>query len=89
VEEYGEESAEAIIEMMYEHYENISVIDTDSYDIEGVMEYAKKAGELLDLQTKKVDGSTEILKQLLMGQWEENFIVKKPGNSVTMEDFEI
>lgn len=89
VEEYGEDSAEAILEMMYEHYETISVIDTQSYDTAPVIAYAEKAGELLDLEAQTVEGSTEVLKQLLTGQWEENFIVKKPGEAVGIKDFEI
>lgn len=87
IEEYGEESADAIVEMMYEHYEKLSVIDTESYDIAPVMEYARKAAELLDLKTQTVAGSTEMLKQLLAGQWGENFIVKKPGEAVKIGDF--
>lgn len=89
IEEYGEESADAILEMMYEHYEKLSVIDTESYDIAPVMEYAGKAAALLDLETQTVAGSTEMLKQLLTGQWGENFIVKKPGEAVKIGDFEI
>ena len=88
VEEYGEESADAIMEMMYEHYKKITLIDTKSYDIAPVMEYAKKAAELLELETEVTEGSTDILKQLLMGQWEENFIVREPGESVKASLFD-
>ena len=88
VEEYGEESADAIMEMMYEHYEKITLIDTNSYDMEPVMEYARKAAELLDLEAETTEGSTDILKQLLTGQWDENFIVREPGEAVKASAFE-
>lgn len=88
VEEYGEESAEAILEMMYEHYEKITLIDTKCYDMAPVLEYAEKAGQLLELTTETTEGSVEILKQLLTGQWEENFIVLEPGRPVKAADFE-
>lgn len=82
IEDYGEEGAEAIMEMMYEHYETISVIDTKSEDLTPTLEYAQKAAKLLDLSTEIVEGSTLILEQLLSGQWDENFIVLKPGQTL-------
>ena len=88
VEEYGEESAEAILEMMYEHYEKITVIDTACYDTATVLAYARKAANMLDLTPETTEGSTEILRQLLTGRWEENFIVLKPGQPVKAADFE-
>ena len=88
VEEYGEETAEEILEMMYEHYESISVIDTKSYDLTPVRDYAKKAGDLLGLSSHTVEGSTELLRQLLLGQWDENFLILEPGQSVKAMDFE-
>lgn len=88
IEDYGQESAEAILEMMYEHYEKIAVIDTGSYDIASTLEYARKAAGLLDLSTETVEGSNRIIKQLLSGQWDENFIIQKPGQPVRAASFE-
>ena len=88
VEDFGRESADGILEMMYEHYEKISVLDTESYDIDVVTEYAKKAAELLGLSVDTKKGSTYILKQLLSGQWEEHFIVQRPGEAVKQCQFE-
>ena len=89
VEDYGEESAEVILEMMYEHYEKISVIDTGCYDMAPVLEYAQKAAGLLDLSTQTVKGSTEMLKKLLTSQEDVNIIRKKPGQPVIASDFEL
>lgn len=87
VEDYGEESAEGIIEMMYEHYKTITVIDTDSYEKAPVMEYANQAARLLGLSSQMTEGSTKVLRDLLLGNWEEHFIVQKPGCSVTQTLF--
>lgn len=88
IEDYGEESAEAIMEMMYEHYETISVIDTKSEDLAPTLEYAQKAAKLLDLSTEIVEGSTLILEQLISGQWDENFIILKPGQTLDSSRWE-
>ncbi|MCI8281458.1 MAG: DUF1638 domain-containing protein [Lachnospiraceae bacterium] len=87
VEDYGEESAEGIIEMMYQHYKTITVIDTDSYEKAPVMEYANQAARLLGLSSQMTEGSTKVLRDLLLGNWEEHFIVQKPGCSVTQTLF--
>lgn len=89
VKEYGEESAEAILEMMYEHYKTISVIDTGCCELSLVLEYAQKAAKLLELSTRTVKGSVWTLRQLLSGCRGENLIVKNPGEPVKQSDFEM
>lgn len=89
VEVYGEETAQEILEMMYEHYERIAVIDTGSYGLKPVQEYAKRAGELLKLEPVTVAGSTAILEKLLTGQWDEDFIVQKPGRPLSAAQWEL
>lgn len=88
IEEYGQEDADAIIEMMYEHYKTIAVIDTGCEDLTVTMNYAEKAAELLGLTTEVVEGSTRILRQLLTGEWDENFIVLKPGEALAASCWE-
>lgn len=88
MEMYGEESAQEILEMMYEHYERIAVIDTGCYDLGPVQAYARQAGELLSLEPVTVEGSVEILKKLLKGDWDENFIVQKPGQPLASSQWE-
>ena len=73
--------------MMYEHYKTITVIDTDSYEKAPVMEYANQAARLLGLSSQMTEGSTKVLRDLLLGNWEEHFIVQKPGCSVTQTLF--
>jgi len=89
MEDYDEETAADLMDMMYGHYEKIALIDTGSYDPAPVAEYARKAAQLLNLSTETVDGSTEILKQLLTGQRNENFIVLNPGKPVDGSSFNV
>lgn len=83
VRDYGEESAKMISEIMYGSYKKITVIDTKCYDTEPVLAYAKKAAALLGLSAGTIEGSTGIIKQLLTGEWGENFIVLEPGQLLT------
>ena len=83
---YDDETREAVMEMMYEHYNSITLIDTGCYEMEPVQNYAKEVCELLDFSIEKEPGSIQILRELITGQWmndPDNFIVKKPGESVS------
>lgn len=88
VEEYGEETADYLMETMYANYKTLAVLDTKSEDLTATLEYVERAARLLNLSTKIVDGSTRILKQLLTGQWDENFIVQSPGQPLDIREWE-
>ena len=80
------------MEMMYEHYTSVTLIDTGCYAMEPVKAYAEQVCELLDFSIEKEPGTTHILKELLTGQWvddPDNFIIKKPGEYISDMDFEV
>ncbi|MFP3155623.1 DUF1638 domain-containing protein [Lachnospiraceae bacterium ZAX-1] len=79
IEKYGYETAKIVIEMMYENYKEIRLINTGCYDIKPVEEYVKKAAELTNLSTSYTEGSSIILKQLILEQWDNNFIIQEAG----------
>lgn len=87
-ETYGQEAAEEILETMYGNYERITVIDTGCYELTATQKYAQEAAERLNLSTETVTGSTRILEQLLEGQWDENFIVQRPGEMLSARKWE-
>lgn len=80
---YGEDFGKEIIQKYYGGYHTIDVIDTDSYPVEQVMQHAQKIGKLLNQKVEKIPGSTAILEKLLLGNWDDDFIVKMPGEKVT------
>lgn len=88
-EEYDEETRDDIFEMMYAHYDSVSVIDTGCYPLEHVTAYADKVCELLDFERKTTPGYLYILEKLLTGNLDENFILVEPGNTLEDTDFEL
>lgn len=87
VNDYDEETAQDILEMMYGHYERLVIIDTDSYDLKETQEYAEEAAKLLDFRIEQTSGSTKILEQLVMREWDENFIIQEPGQPLTVNQW--
>lgn len=78
LQKYGENMGREILGKLYENYDEINVIDTGAYSLENVEEHAKKCGSLLNKNVKTIPGSTIILKKLLTGNWDEDFIVLNP-----------
>ena len=88
VEEYGEDVALSIMEMMYEHYETIGLIDAGAAPIDELYEATGEIAGLLDLKRKVYPGTTKYIEELLTGPWpEDRFIVKQPGESIEEADF--
>ncbi|MBR2540278.1 MAG: DUF1638 domain-containing protein [Mogibacterium sp.] len=87
-ERYGERRGLKAMKLMFDSYTKVTVIDTGCYELAPVQEYAEKCADLLELEKCTVKGSNEILRKLIAGEWDEDIIVKKPGEPVRDEDFE-
>ena len=88
VEKYGEDTALAIMEMMYEHYETLGLIDTGAAPIDRLQKETKEMADLLGLKRKVYKGTISYIEELLTGPWpEDRFIIKAPGEAIAEEDF--
>ena len=88
VEKYGEDTALSIMEMMYEHYETLGLIDTGAAPIDRLVEETKEIADLLDLKRKVYPGTVKYIEELLTGPWpSERFIIKEPGEAIEEQDF--
>ena len=84
---FGLESGREILEIMYDGYTDIDVIDTGAYPVDTVVKHAKKAADLLNFKVNKIPGSTAILEKLVTGNWDDDFIVLEPGEKVELSHF--
>ncbi len=89
-EKYDEDEADELWEMMYGNYDRIGVLDTHCYDLAPVVAEAQRSAELLGFQCCVYDASNAFLRELLSGPWpEERFIVKDPGEIISLQDLQI
>ena len=89
-EQYDEDEAEELFEMMFGHYGRIAVLDTHCYDLAPVVAKTKAAAEYLGYDHQVYEGYIDYLTELLAGQWtEERFIVKEPGEIISGQDLRI
>ena len=47
--------------------------------------YAKKVGRLFGFKFEEITGSNHLLKKMIKEMWDEDFIVNKPGEKITLE----
>lgn len=90
VERYGKERAQRVLKMMLEHYRRLVLIDTGAYPLDDAcLAKSYEIAEMMGLKHQVVKGSIGMLKQLLTGPWDENFIVLEPGEKLSMDYFRI
>ena len=85
VMKYGKDKAIKVMKMMLNNYHRLMVIDTQAYQSEGVLTKTKGFADVLGLSHEKIEGSLRFLKKLLLGPWDEEFIILPPGEEVTLE----
>ncbi len=85
---YGERKGKKLMKLMLDSYTDVTVIDTGCYELEPVIEYADECIRQLGLTKSIVPGSNEVTRKLITGDWDEDIIVKTPGQAVCEEDFE-
>lgn len=90
-EDYDEDEAEYLFEMMFGHYGRIGVLDTHCYDLSPVVESSRAVAEALGFDHQVYDASNGFLVDLLSGGPfdERRFIVKAPGETITLKDLRI
>lgn len=86
VTRYGEQRALRVMRTMLGNYKRLMVIDTGAYStaslIPRTLEFSKKH----DKRHEVVIGSLKLLHKLLLGPWDEEFIILEPGQEITLDD---
>lgn len=87
-EKYGDKKAIKMYRMMMDNYEYIRIINTKAFDVEDIMDKIRSLCEDLNLSYEIVDGDLSIMEKALLGVFDEEFIVKGPGQKINSKDFE-
>jgi hypothetical protein len=87
VAKYGEAKAVWMIKLTLENYTRLGFINTGQYDIERYRLYAHRVAEQFDLRYEEIEGSPALVKKMIFGPWDDEFVVIPPGQAVRYEDF--
>lgn len=87
VETYGQERADRIMGQMLKNYKRLVYIDTGTEHQEKYQSYARSVAEKFDLHFEIVPGKQSLIKKMLIGPWDDAFVVIEPGQVVKYIDF--
>ena len=85
----GKRAAEIVKKRMLREYKRLAYIDMGHDDQERYREFAQRAAEELGLYYEEINGTTELIKQMLKGPWDDKFIVAPPGHVISFNDFKM
>ena len=73
-----------IFNSMFAHYKYLALVDTGAYDAQAAEIEARRIGEKLGLEYRKMYGTLDHLRQLLRGEWTTDRFVIIPSNTEVM-----
>jgi hypothetical protein len=87
VERYGQERAERMIKLTLKNYTRLALINTDHYEQERYREYARRMARQFGLHYEEIPGSTALIKKMIYGPWDDDFVIAHPGDTISYADF--
>ena len=87
VERFGKERAERLYKTMMANYKRLALINTGQYEIEKYREYAQRTADRFGLRYEEIEGSDALVKKMLFGPWDGEFVLLEPGETFTLQQF--
>jgi hypothetical protein len=87
VDKFGEAKADRMTHLMLKNYTRLAFINTGQYEIERYREYARTTAEKFNLRFEELDGSPALVKKLVFGPWDDEFLVVESGRTIQYSDF--
>jgi hypothetical protein len=87
IQKYGQENADYLMEVMgawQQHYQRAAYIDMGIGDGFQVEQQAQQESVRRGWTFEKIAGDISLIKKLLEGEWESDYLVVHPGQSVVM-----
>lgn len=86
-EKYGEAKARRMMQLLLKNYKRLAFINTGQYQIKKYQAYSKRKAADFGLRYEEIDGSPALIKKMLTGPWDDEFIVVSPGDTIRYQDF--
>jgi hypothetical protein len=87
VDKFGEDKAERMTRLMLKNYTRLGFINTGQYEIERYREYAQMTAGKFNLRFEELEGSPALVKKMVFGPWDNEFLVVEPGQTIQYIDF--
>jgi hypothetical protein len=84
---FGNARADRMTKLLLKNYKRLALINTGQYEIERYRAYAQKNAHDFSLRFEEIDGSLELVKKMVFGPWDNDFVVVSPGEAVAFTAF--
>lgn len=87
IEKYGEEKAIRMSKLVLKNYKRLAFINTGDDALERYQAYAKRTAMAFDLYYEEIQGDPALVRKMVEGPWDEDFVVVQPGETLSYEAF--
>jgi len=87
IERYGQKQADRMMGLLLKNYTRLAFIDTGQHQQDRYREYARHTANRFNLRYEEIPGSTALVRKMLSGPWDEDFIIARPGETIHYTDF--
>ena len=88
IEDYGEEEADELMNMMYVNYNTMAYLDTGLYDVEALMDRTRHLCEVIETEQVVEPATLAYVERLVCGPWPEDlFVHVAPGEIIPSAPF--
>jgi hypothetical protein len=87
VEQYGSEKARWLMSRILKNYTRLALINTGQYELERYRDYSRRTAERFGLRYEEIPGSDALVKRMLHGPWDGDFVIAHPGHTIRYLDF--
>ena len=87
VAQYGEEKARWLMNRILKNYTRLALINTGQYELERYRDYSQRTAERFGLRYEEIRGSDALVKRMVHGPWDGDFVIARPGQTVSYMDF--
>jgi hypothetical protein len=91
LDKYGPNKADWLIRQMIKNYTRLALIDTGRDGgrdgLERYRDHVRALADRWDLRFEEIPGSNTLVRQMLFGPWDDDFVVVPPGGSIRYEHF--
>ncbi len=85
--QYGPERAERLIRLALKHYTRLALIHTGPGDMAPYRAYARSLAERWGLRFAELAGSDALVRKMIFGPWDDDFVVIPPGGTILYQHF--
>ena len=86
-EKYGHDKAYRVSRQYIANYTRLALIKTGNYNSQAYEKYAGMVADYFGLTFQIISGSNSLLKKLVSGDWDDDFIIVEPGDVVRFDMF--